>query len=169
MNNKLGLGGSCYWCTEAIFRSIIGVQTVEQGWLNSFEDHISFSEGIFLEFDPHIITLNELVEIHLLTHSSTSNHSRRDKYRSAVYCQTIEHQKEVEGIIATLQGEFDQPIITRALLINEFKLSPEHYQDYFYTAPKRPFCQKIIVPKLVKLMEEFKSKVNFKQVNKAIN
>ncbi|AOT08281.1 peptide-methionine (S)-S-oxide reductase [Pseudoalteromonas luteoviolacea] len=168
MRNKLGLGGSCYWCTEAIFSSIIGVETVEQGWLNSFDDYSSFSEGILLEYDPDTITLRDLIEIHLLTHSSTSNHSRRDKYRSAVYCQNIEQQKEVMNVISTLQGDFEQPIITLTLLINEFNLSPEHYQDYFYTAPERPFCQNIIVPKLVKLMKKFKNKVNSEKVNKAI-
>ncbi|MCF6442505.1 peptide-methionine (S)-S-oxide reductase [Pseudoalteromonas luteoviolacea] len=168
MENKLGLGGSCYWCTEAIFRSLIGVEKVEQGWINSFENNEWFSEGVYLAFDKNIITLADLVEIHLFSHSSASNHSKRDKYRSAIYCQSTEQQTEVKGVLSVLQKQFEQPIVTQALLLNEFKLSPEHYQDYFYTAPNRPFCQNIIAPKLRNLMEKFKSKVKEEQVNKAL-
>ncbi|MDK1286430.1 peptide-methionine (S)-S-oxide reductase [Pseudoalteromonas umbrosa] len=168
MDNKLGLGGSCYWCTEAIFRSLIGVEKVEQGWINSFENNEWFSEGVCLAFDKNIITLADLVEIHLFSHSSTSNHLKRDKYRSAIYCNSIEQQTEVKGVLSVLQKQFEQPIITQALLLNEFKLSSEHYQDYFYTAPDRPFCQNIIAPKLLNLMERFKNKVNTPLLNKAL-
>ncbi|MBQ4838513.1 peptide-methionine (S)-S-oxide reductase [Pseudoalteromonas luteoviolacea] len=166
---QIGLGGSCYWCTEAIFCSLTGVKNVQQGWLNSFDDQAWFSEGILLQFDTQLIRLDELIEIHLNTHSATSNHSRRDKYRSAVYCESMAKIEEAKSIIARLQDDFDKAIITQPLLLNEFSLSPEQYQNYYYSDPTKPFCQNQITPKLLKLIEQFNDKVDHKIINKALD
>lgn len=79
MESKIGLGGSCHWCTEAIFQSLIGVLKVEQGWISSEKGNTSFSEAVIVYFDDSIMSLNTLIEIHLYTHSCTSNHSMREK------------------------------------------------------------------------------------------
>ncbi|KZX00983.1 peptide methionine sulfoxide reductase [Pseudoalteromonas luteoviolacea] len=165
---RIGLGGSCYWCTEAIFNTLNGVLKVSQGWVNSFGEQSWFSEGILIEFDDDIITLYDLIEIHLHTHSSTSNHSRRDKYRSAIYCFD-EHQKQSTVEYLELLGQgFNNPVITQALMFNEFKASKEHYQNYFYTEPSRPFCKNVITPKLKKLLSQFREKVDEEKVVKAL-
>ncbi|ESP93693.1 peptide-methionine (S)-S-oxide reductase [Pseudoalteromonas luteoviolacea] len=169
MLEKVGLGGSCYWCTEAIFSSLIGVKNVQQGWLNSFDDQEWFSEGVLLQFDTQLIKLDDLIEIHLKTHSATSNHSRRGKYRSAVYCESIAQIEATKSIIARLQGDFGKAIITQPLLLNELKLSPEQYQNYYYSDPSKPFCQNQITPKLLKLIEQFNDKVDHKIINKALD
>ncbi|MBQ4812442.1 peptide-methionine (S)-S-oxide reductase [Pseudoalteromonas luteoviolacea] len=168
MINKLGVGGSCYWCTEAIFTSLNGVIKVTQGWVNSIGDQSGFSEGILIEFDTEIITLCDLIEIHLHTHSSTSNHSRRDKYRSAVYCFDELQKQSAEECLDLLGKGFEEQIITQALIFNEFKASAAHYQNYFYTEPSRPFCKNIITPKLKKLLEQFGEKVDEVKVKKAL-
>ena len=76
---KIGFGGGCHWCTEAVFQSLIGVETVEQGYIASEDDMTSFSEAIIVHFNQEEITLKALIEIHLFTHKSTSNHSMRSK------------------------------------------------------------------------------------------
>ena len=83
--SKVGLGGGCHWCTEGIFESLIGIKAVNQGWIASIGSDAEFSEAIEVYFDPSIISLRTLIEIHLHTHASTTNHSMRQKYRSAIY------------------------------------------------------------------------------------
>ncbi len=82
---KIALGGGCHWCTEAVFQSLIGVRSVEQGFVASTEENSSFSEAVIVHFNPEDITLQTLIEVHLHTHKSTSAHSMRQKYRSAIY------------------------------------------------------------------------------------
>lgn len=150
--NQVGLSGSCYWCTEAIFLSLRGVTKVEQGWISSFAEHEWFSEGIIVTYAPELISLKDLIAVHLHTHSSTSNHKMRDKYRSAVYAMEPQQMAEIEHNLSQLQSEFEAPLITQAYLFNQFKASNESMQNYYYTDPQRPFCQNIITPKLKKLL-----------------
>ena len=84
MIEKVALGGGCHWCTEAIFKSLKGVYQVRQGYVSSVEEE-AFSEGVVIHFDQDKISLKTLIEIHLYTHKSTSNHALRERYRSAVY------------------------------------------------------------------------------------
>ncbi|RDX36878.1 peptide methionine sulfoxide reductase, partial [Kangiella sp. HD9-110m-PIT-SAG07] len=74
---QIGFGGGCHWCTETVFASLIGVVEVEQGWIASDGDADSFSEAVIVTFDPQQIPLKDLVQIHLLTHSSSSDHKFR--------------------------------------------------------------------------------------------
>ena len=148
---KIGLSGSCYWCTEAIFLSLRGVTKVEQGWLSSFADDDWFSEGIIVTYMPDVLSLKNLIAIHLHTHSSTKVHSMRDKYRSAVYAMEPYQNTEIKHNLALLQDEFELPLITRAYTFNQFKPSDGSMQNYYYSDPQRPFCENIITPKLKKL------------------
>lgn len=151
---KIGFGGSCHWCTEAIFQSLIGVQEVKQGWIASKED-TAYSEAVIVVFDQKIINTQILVEIHLRTHSSTSEHSMRKKYRSAVYVFSKEQFQLCENIMATLQKQFAKPLITQVQYFESFKLNTSTYLDYYYKNPEKPFCKNFIDPKLVKLRAQF--------------
>ena len=150
---RIGLSGSCYWCTEAIFLSLRGVTKVEQGWLSSVADDDWFSEGIIVTFMPDVLSLKNLIAIHLHTHSCTKVHTMRDKYRSAVYAMEPYQNTEIKHNLALLQDEFELPLITRAYTFNQFKASDESMQNYYYSDPQRPFCEKIISPKLKKLLD----------------
>ncbi|MEM9076169.1 MAG: peptide-methionine (S)-S-oxide reductase [Bacteroidota bacterium] len=78
--DKIGLGGGCHWCTEAVFSSLNDVIRVEQGFISSNEES-AFSEAVIVHYDSNAISLKDLVGIHLYTHKSTSDHSMRAKYR----------------------------------------------------------------------------------------
>ncbi len=81
---QIAFGGGCHWCTEAVFQTLIGIENVKQGWISSTNENNSFSEAVIVYFDAEKVELKTLIEIHLLTHKSKSNHSMRNKYRSAV-------------------------------------------------------------------------------------
>ena len=85
MISKIGFGGGCHWCTEAVFQSLKGVAKVEQGWIASFDEYDSFSEAVIVYYNETVISLETLIDVHLYTHRSNSDHSMRKKYRSAVY------------------------------------------------------------------------------------
>ncbi|EIJ35459.1 peptide-methionine (S)-S-oxide reductase [Thiothrix nivea] len=152
---QIGFGGGCYWCTEAVFQTLRGVQAVKQGFIASDGDNQSLSEAVVVEFAPDVISLHDLVEVHLHTHSSTSSHQLRDRYRSAIYVFNRQQEEAALAALRVLQQDFDQPIITRVLPFVRFKASEERYQDYFLNNPDRPFCQTYISPKVRKLRARF--------------
>ena len=100
--HRIGFGGGCHWCTEAVFESIKGVQKVEQGFITPEGEEDSFSEAVIVHYDPSQIALKDLIEIHLWTHKSTSEHSMRGKYRSAVYAfdQASERESTMVMVVA---------------------------------------------------------------------
>jgi len=161
---KIGFGGSCHWCTEAIFLSLTGVTKVDQGWIASTGDATAFSEAVIVYFDECIISLQTLTKIHLYTHSCTSAHTMRSKYRSAVYTVNASQSLLVRKAIDQIQPEFDSPIITTTLPLLEFKLNTENYQNYYFKSPDKPFCENIVNPKLKSLMEEFSEHVDLKKL-----
>jgi peptide-methionine (S)-S-oxide reductase len=153
--NKIGFGGGCHWCTESVFQSLRGVQKVEQGWIASINENDSFSEAVIVHFNATIIDLTVLVEIHLNTHSSTSAHAMRTKYRSAVYTFTEIQFDAAVKIIADFQIVFNNQLITEVHPFNAFKPSPVQFQDYYLKNPTKPFCEKYITPKLELLEKRF--------------
>jgi peptide-methionine (S)-S-oxide reductase len=157
MNNlrEIGLGGGCHWCTEAVFASLKGVATVQQGWIASNTPNDAFSEAVIITYDAAIISLKDLIDIHLHTHSSTANHSMRGKYRSAVYYFNEADKEPIENILLELQPEFALPIITEALPFVQFKLSVPEQLNYYYSNPEKPFCKLYIDPKLQMLRQKF--------------
>lgn len=163
--NKIGLGGSCHWCTEAIFQSLKGVIHVSQGWIEPDNDSNGFSEAVIVEFDPDTISLENLIEIHLHTHSCTSEHSMRSKYRSAIYTYADDQVIAAKQAIELLQKQFEDPIITKVIPFKNFKLNNEQYLDYYYKNPDKPFCKTFIDPKLKILLNQFSSHVNEEKVS----
>jgi peptide-methionine (S)-S-oxide reductase len=159
MPDKIGLGGGCHWCTEAVFQLLCGVEQLQQGWIAALEA-TSYSEAVLLEFNPDIIPLKVLIEIHLATHSCTSSHSLRHKYRSAIYVFSQEQKKEAETILEDLQKKYPAKIVTQVLLFLKFKLNEENYLDYYRKDPNKPFCRNMISPKLRLLLQEFGDQVD---------
>ena len=156
---KIGFGGGCHWCTEAVFQSLKGVYKVDQGYIASDGKNHSFSEAVIVYFNPLEITLKSLIEIHLYTHKSTSNHRMRDKYRSAVYSFSNKQERDSKVIIENLQQEFDGQIITTVIPFLEFKASREAIQNYYQKHSDKPFCRNYINPKLEVLLQKFSETV----------
>lgn len=152
---KIGLGGGCHWCTEAVFASLRGVVHVEQGFIRADAPDDSYSEAVLLTFQAEQIPLKSLIEIHLRTHSSTSNHSMRRKYRSAIYAMDEAQAEAARRVLAEVQPGFDAPLVSRVLPFRSFKASEERFQRYAEKNAGGPFCTSYIDPKLALLRKEF--------------
>jgi peptide-methionine (S)-S-oxide reductase len=152
---KIGFGGSCHWCTEAVFQSVIGVEKVDQGWISPSDDLELFSEAVLVYFDPAAISVSTLLAIHLYSHSSTASHSMRSKYRSAVYVFDEVQGGEVKQALTAVEQELGGTVITQVLTFGAFTLNSAEFLDYYATDPDRPFCKTYIEPKLKALVLRF--------------
>ena len=157
---RIGFGGGCHWCTEAVFQTLKGVIKVQQGFIAPKDDAENYSEAVLVSFDEDRITLQTLIEIHLRTHKSTSAHSMRKKYRSAIYALDRESAVESSKTLKLLQAQFAAPLITKVLQFEHFKSSEDRFLEYYKRNPKKPFCKTYIDPKLALLRKEFSQVVN---------
>jgi peptide-methionine (S)-S-oxide reductase len=162
--DQIALGGGCHWCTEAVFQSLIGVVKVEQGYVSSTGENSSFSEAVIIHYNAAKISLSTLIEIHLHTHNSTSDHSMRFKYRSAIYVFSEKQKLEAKQIIDGFQERFDFKLISEVLPYDQFKPSREQIVNYYYSNPEKPFCKSFINPKLRLLLDKFSEKVDSKRL-----
>ena len=153
MISSIGLGGGCHWCTEAVFEHVIGISNVLQGWIKSEPPYDTLSEAVIVEYDEKMIGLETLIQIHLMTHASTSNHSMRDKYRSAIYFFDAKQKNKILDILKKEQEAIDETYVTMVLPYVDFKLNSEEFLHYYQTRPEAPFCQTHIKPKLQKIMK----------------
>lgn len=152
---RIGFGGGCHWCTEAVFQALRGVARVDQGFIAATPPDDSFSEAVIVHYDSGIIALETLVEIHLRTHSSMSSHKLRGKYRSAVYVFDEQQEQQTLRNLSAIQMDFAAPLVTRVLRFSAFRASDPRYQNYYAVGPDRPFCKTYIDPKLALLRRKF--------------
>ena len=152
---KIAFGGGCHWCTEAVFQALKGVRKVEQGFVASIDNNTAFSEAVIVYFNEQIIPLSVLIQIHLHTHKSTSNHSMRSKYRSAIYYFKDQQKPITEVLLTSFQSEFNSKIITKVIPFKDFKPSKTIFLNYYKNNPNKPFCKTYINPKLKLLQEKF--------------
>jgi len=153
--DRVGLGGGCHWCTEAVFQTLRGVVDVAQGFVCAPPPHDSWSEAVIVSFDPELIDLRTLIEVHSRTHASTSHHKMRGKYRSAIYTFNAAQAGLAIAVLGDLQSEFAEPLVTLVLDHADFKPSDERFHNYYATDPERPFCRTYIDPKLQLIRQNY--------------
>ncbi|MDF4204425.1 peptide-methionine (S)-S-oxide reductase [Maribacter sp. SA7] len=160
--HKVGFGGGCHWCTEAVFMALNGVEKVEQGFISPKENPIDFSEAVIVHYNASKIDLKDLVAIHLDTHRSTENHSMRNKYRSAIYCFNREFIPVLMQIMTDKQEEYKGELITAILPFGDFRSSEERFHNYYFSDTEKPFCKTHISPKIKMLKEKYAKNLSAK-------
>lgn len=163
---KIGLGGGCHWCTEGVFASLKGVKQVNQGWISATDFPEKLSEAVIVHFNPEIITLHDILEIHLLTHSSSSAHRLREKYRSAIYVFSEDQFAEAEILLSRFRELRDGELVTELLYFHSFKNNIPDLTNYFFTRPDAVFCKRYIHPKLTFVKEKYDGHLNLEKLNK---
>ncbi|KZS42595.1 methionine sulfoxide reductase A [Aquimarina aggregata] len=175
------LAGGCFWCTEAVFQHVEGVEEVISGYTGGNIKNPAYreittgrtghAEAIKLIFDPAIITFKELLEIFFTTHDPTTlNQQGADKgtqYRSAIFYTNEIQQTTANTVIETLnnQNVFESQIVTQVTELGPFYKAEEYHQNYYNQNSSQGYCQFVINPKLSKLQEKFKTKLK-KEIQK---
>jgi peptide-methionine (S)-S-oxide reductase len=169
------LGGGCFWCLEAVFEQLRGVERVESGYSGgnlpdpSYEQVCSgrtgHAEAVRVSFDPAVVSYRELLEVFFATHDPTTlNRQGPDvgtQYRSAIFYQTPEQRQTAEALIAELNAQkiWDNPIVTEVVPLEQFYPAEAYHQGYFRNHPNQGYCQVMITPKVAKLRKHFAQKL----------
>jgi peptide-methionine (S)-S-oxide reductase len=169
------LAGGCFWCTEAAFSIIKGVERIEPGYTGgdvpdpTYEEVTTgttrHAEAAQIFFDSKIISFREILEIFFTMHDPTSlNRQGADvgtQYRSTIFYNDMEQKAEAEKLIAELEKEgiWDKPIVTALEPLKVFYNSETYHKDYFKKHPNEPYCQAVIRPKIAKLQAHFIDKI----------
>jgi peptide-methionine (S)-S-oxide reductase len=169
------LAAGCFWCTEAAFSIIKGVERIEPGYTggtipNPTYEQVSTGETGHAEaaqifFDPKLISYKEILEIYFTMHDPTSlNRQGADvgtQYRSAIFYHNQEQKATAEALIEELNKEaiFDKPIVTSVEQLKVFYNAETYHKDYYKKHPKEPYCQVVIAPKIAKLQQRFFDKI----------
>lgn len=168
-------GNGCFWCTEAIFQQLKGVQTVTSGYTGgtvqnpSYEDvcrgDTGHAEAIQVTFDPKVISYSELLEVFWRSHDPTTlNRQGNDtgtQYRSAVFYHSPRQKELAEKYKAKIDDAhvFTNPVVTEIVLAVEFYPAERNHQNYFALNSRNGYCRAIIQPKLDKLRTVFADKM----------
>jgi peptide-methionine (S)-S-oxide reductase len=172
MNNEsVVLGGGCFWCTEAIYKRVRGVKSVNPGYAGGHVENPSYhavckgetghAEVIRIEFDRKEISFREIIDIFWHIHDpTTKNRQGKDigpQYRSIILYANDKQRNIAEESLRAVEssGEFMRRIVTEIMPLEKFFPAEEYHQDYFAINPNQPYCRAIISPKVRHFMDEY--------------
>jgi peptide-methionine (S)-S-oxide reductase len=169
------LAGGCFWCTEAAFSIIKGVEKIEPGYTggnvpNPTYEQVStgttgHAEAAQITFDTKIISFKGILEIFFTMHDPTSlNRQGADvgtQYRSAIFYHNLKQKEVAEQLVDELnkEGIFNKPIVTSVEPLQVFYEAETYHKDYYKKHPKEAYCQAVIAPKIAKLQHRFIDKI----------
>lgn len=165
------LAGGCFWCLEAVFEQMHGVQKVVSGYANGSLPNPSYqqvcsggtghAEVVQITYDPAIVTFDDLLNVFFAIHDPTTlNRQGADigtQYRSAIFIHSSEQREQAEGKVAELSsaGIWDRPIVTQIEPLRQFYPAEEYHQGYFQANPVQPYCAAVVSPKVQKFRQKF--------------
>ena len=165
------LGGGCFWCLEAVFDRLRGVQAVESGYAGGHDANPSYAEVcngntghaevVRISFDPGTVSFKDLLKVFFAIHDPTTKDRQGNdvgtQYRSVIFCQTPEQRAEAEAVIAELDRAklWDDPIVTEVAEAATFYPAEGYHQRYFERNASQPYCQFVVAPKVAKFRKEF--------------
>lgn len=161
-------GGGCFWCTEAVFQRLRGVEAVESGYAGGSMPNPDYSkvssgqtghaEVIQIHFDPKVISYENLLEVFFATHDPTTKDRQGadvgSQYRSVIFYHSDEQKAAAEKAKANLDS-----VVTEIKPFEAFYKAEDYHQDYFNQNPGNPYCSIVISPKLEKLKVKFAAKL----------
>ncbi len=169
------LGSGCFWCTEAVFQQLKGVETVVSGYSGGHIENPSYEQVVTgrtghaevcqIQFDPEQISFEDVLEIFFSTHDPTTlNRQGNDvgsQYRSAIFYHSEEQRKIAERVKAELEksGTWKNPLVTEIVPFENFFQAENYHQNYFRNNPNQSYCRFVIAPKLDKFEKVFKLKL----------
>ncbi|HET9907268.1 MAG TPA: peptide-methionine (S)-S-oxide reductase MsrA [Anaerolineales bacterium] len=165
------LAGGCFWCLEAVFDEVKGVQGVESGYAGGHVDNPSYravcngdtghAEVVQVHFDPSIVSYRDLLNVFFAIHDPTTlNRQGADvgtQYRSAIFYHDDEQKKVAEELIKDLNTQkiWDRPIVTQVEKLDKFFMAEDYHQEYFVRNQYQPYCMAVVAPKVSKFRKHF--------------
>jgi peptide-methionine (S)-S-oxide reductase len=169
------LGGGCFWCLEAVFEQLEGVEKVESGYSGGTVANPSYrqvctgttgqAEVVQVTFHPEVITFKEILELFFTIHDPTTlNRQGADvgpQYRSAIFYHTQEQKGIAEQVIREIDAAqiWDAPIVTEVAPLTAFYKAEEYHQQYFRRNPGQAYCRVVIAPKVAKFRKRYLAKL----------
>ncbi len=169
------LGGGCFWCLEAVYLELEGVEKVESGYAGGSVPNPTYeqvctgatghAEVVQLTFDPDMVSYREILEVFFTIHDPTTlNRQGADvgtQYRSAIFYHSQEQKRIAEEMIRELDAAdvWDSPIVTEVTPASEFYVAEDYHQDYYARNSRQPYCQVVISPKLAKFRKTYQAKL----------
>ncbi len=168
------LGAGCFWCIEAVFQELRGVESVVSGYSGgtvpgkpTYREVCSgltgHAEVVRVRFDPEEISFRDLLVVFLSTHDPTTLNrqgaDRGTQYRSVVFFHNAEQEQVAREVIADMQVHFDDPIVTEVSPLANFYVADPEHQDFYRRNPELGYCRVIIDPKMKKLRDHFASRL----------
>jgi peptide-methionine (S)-S-oxide reductase len=172
-NETIVLGCGCFWCTEAIYKRIIGIISVMPGYAGGITKNPTYeevcagntghAEVIQIRYDVNKIDLTVILDIFFASHDPTTyNRQGNDvgsEYRSIILYTTQEQKSIAEACIQSVQKNYGKPIVTEVEKLNDFYPAEDNHKDYFAKNPLQPYCMLVILPKLAKVKKKFKDRL----------
>ncbi len=169
------LAGGCFWCLEAVFDDLRGVESVESGYMGGEVVNPTYrqvcggttghAEVVQVNFDPQVVSFREILEIFFTIHDPTTlNRQGADvgtQYRSAIFYHSPEQKEIAEKTIAELNAEgiWDAPIVTEVVPAEEFYVAEDYHQEYYAQNASQPYCRAVVAPKVAKFRQKFLEKL----------
>ena len=169
------LAGGCFWCLEAVFDELKGVESVDSGYMGGHTRNPTYeqvcggdtghAEVVRVTFDPSVLTYSELLEVFFVIHDPTTlNQQGNDvgtQYRSAIFYHTPAQKAAAEAVISRLNAArlWSGPIVTEIAPAREFYVAEGYHQEYFARNPGQPYCRAIVAPKVQKFRKHFLEKL----------
>ncbi len=169
------LAGGCFWCLEAVYEEINGVEDVISGYAGGSTPNPTYeqvssgrtghAEVAQIKFDPDVISFNEILDIFFTIHDPTTlNRQGNDvgtQYRSAIFYHSPEQEQIARKKIADLEDAkiWDAPIVTEVVPATEFYPAEKYHEEYFRRNPNQPYCQVVIAPKVAKARQKFLTRI----------
>lgn len=173
MNETATLAGGCFWCLEAVFQPLKGVERVVSGYIGGRVANPSYeavcsgltghAEAIEITFDPAVISYREILKLFFAFHDPTTRNRQGPdigtQYRSAIFTHSAAQRDEATRVVRELEsdGTFSAPIVTEISPAGAFYPAEEYHQDYFRRNPEKGYCQAMISPKISKLRAHYAS------------
>jgi peptide-methionine (S)-S-oxide reductase len=169
------LGGGCFWCLEAVFEQLRGVEKVESGYSGGADPNPTYpkvcsgstghAEVVQVTFDPAALSFREVLEVFFAIHDPTTlNRQGADvgtQYRSAIFYHSPQQKQVAEELIAELNAEhiWDRPLVTEVVPFERFHQAEAYHQGYFRQNPTQGYCRAVVSPKVVKFRQKFLDKL----------
>ncbi len=169
------LAGGCFWCLEAVFDDLKGVDSVESGYMGgktanpSYEEVCSGETGhaevAQLTFDPKQVSFREILEVFFVIHDPTTLNRQGDdvgtQYRSAILYHSPEQKAAAEQVIANMRAAkiYEDPIVTEVVPASKFYVAEDYHQEYFRRNAVQPYCAFVVKPKVAKFRKHFLGKL----------